>query len=422
MAVPQNEGYKILKNIVGEVSKVVIGKDEIKELLLVALLSQGHVLIEGLPGTAKTTITRTFARAIGGKFKRVQGTPDMLPSDILGFYLYRPDGSSSFMPGPIFANVVLIDELNRTTPRTQSALIEAMQEQQVTIERATHPLELPFIVIANQLPYGGPGTSPLSEVQVDRFMFRIWSGMPGMEDEERILKDIDIISEPHISAAATPDEIIELQQAVKKVHVADSIRHYIINLLDRLRHQPEVSFGPSPRGGIALLRGARAIAFMQGRDFVIPDDVKRLLIPTLSHRLRVNAEAEMENVTPEAIINRVAAEIPVPREGAVAKTGEGNKAENAEALPAARDEKVSQTEERVTHSKEAEALATASEAPPGTIASMDSAKPEPAPGRGQEPSEKATWKFVLPDWGWILMALALILAAIMITGGLLSLR
>ncbi len=417
MAVPQNEGYKILENIVGEVSKVVIGKDEMKELLLVALLSQGHVLIEGLPGTAKTTITRTFARAIGGKFKRVQGTPDMLPSDILGFYLYRPDGKSSFMPGPIFANVVLIDELNRTTPRTQAALIEAMQEQQVTIERATHPLELPFMVIANQLPYGGPGTSPLSEVQVDRFMFRIWSGLPGMEDEERILKDIDMISEPHISAVATTDEIIELQQMVKTVHVADSIRRYIINLLDRLRHQPEVSFGPSPRAGIALLRGARAIAFIQGRDFVIPDDVKRLLIPTLSHRLRISAAAEMENVTPEAIINRTAAEIPVPREGAEVRTEEASQVEKTESLSAARGEGTVPAEEMVK--QEAGATVTVNEASPET--EIDS-KVEPVPGRGLEPAGKATWKFVLPDWGWILMALALILAAIMITGGLLSLR
>ena len=313
MTTPSDKKQEILSNITAEVSKVVIGKDEIKELLLVALLSQGHVLIEGLLGTAKTTIARTFARVIGGEFKRVQGTPDMLPTDILGFYLYQPDGNSKFVPGPIFANVLLADELNRTTPRTQSALIEAMQEQQVTIERETYPLEQPFIVIATQLPYGGAGTSPLTEVQTDRFMFRIWSGFPGKEDEARILKDIDEISDPQISPAATTDDIIQLQQQVKKVHIAESIRHYIVDIIDRLRHHPDLSLGPSPRGSIALFKGARGLAFTQGRDFVIPDDVKRLLIPALCHRIRISAEAEMEDVTPEDLVNKIANEVPVPK-------------------------------------------------------------------------------------------------------------
>src|SRR4030042_4535235 len=185
MTTQQEKGQALMKGIIAEVSKVVVGKDDIKELLLSALLSQGHVLIEGLRGTAKTTVAHSFARVIGGTFKRVQGTPDMLPSDILGFYLYRPDGTSKFMPGPILTNVLLADELNRTTPRTQSALIEVMQEQQVTIEGETHHRGRPFLVIASQIPYGGPGTSPLSDVQTDRFMFRTWSGLASPEEEDR---------------------------------------------------------------------------------------------------------------------------------------------------------------------------------------------------------------------------------------------
>jgi len=315
LTIEQDKKQEILSNITAEVSTVVIGKEEAKQLLLVALLSQGHVLIEGLPGTAKTTLARTFAQVIGGNFKRVQGTPDMLPADILGFYLYRPDGSATFMPGPIFANVVLVDELNRTTPRTQAALLEAMQEQQVTIERETHRLERPFVVIASQIPYGGAGTSLLTDVQIDRFMFRMWSDFPGGQEEEQILRDIDRISELQVSPVATLADIIQLQQEVKQVHIADSIRHYIVSILDSLRHHPDLLLGPSPRGSIALLRGSRALAFVQGRDFVTPDDIKRLLIPTLHHRLRITAEAEMESVTPEAIINQVATWVPVPKEG-----------------------------------------------------------------------------------------------------------
>ena len=313
MAIKQIKGQETLHNILAEVSKVVIGKDDIKELLLVALLSKGHVLIEGTPGTAKTTTARTFALTIGGEFKRVQGTPDMLPSDILGFFLYRTDGSSTLIPGPIFANVLLADELNRTTPRTQAALLEAMQECQVTIERETHPLDQPFIVIGSQIPFGGPGTSPLSDVQKDRFMFRIWSGILNREEEDLVLKNIDAISEPDISAVTTPQEIIRFQQEVKKVFVADSIRHYILEIIDRLRDHHDIQVGPSTRAGIALLTASRSLAFIHAREFVIPDDVKKLIIPALSHRLQMTAEAEMEDISPESIIKEVSSVVPVPK-------------------------------------------------------------------------------------------------------------
>jgi len=313
MTLKKEKGQAILQSILDEVSKVVVGKDDIKELLMLALLSQGHVLIEGLPGTAKTTVARTFARAIGGTFKRIQGTPDMLPADILGFYLYRADGSATFMPGPIFANVLLADELNRTTPRTQSALLESMQEQQVTIERETHKLEHPFIIIASQIPYGGLGTSQLSDVQMDRFMFRTWSGLATLEEEDQILREIDAITEPQIKAVTTPEDIVRLQQDVKKIHIADGVRRYILEIIDNLRHHQDIVLGPSTRAGIALLKGARARAFTQERDFVIPDDVKRLLAPVLSHRLQVSPEAEMEDISPEPIINEVATQVPVPK-------------------------------------------------------------------------------------------------------------
>lgn len=313
MNIEHGDRREVPSNISAEVSKVVIGKDDIKEIFLLALLSEGHVLVEGLPGTAKTTLANTFAQAIGVQFRRVQGTPDALPADITGFNFYRPDMSSEFIPGPIFANVLLIDELNRLTPRCQSALIQAMQENQVTIERVTHALEKPFIVIATQLPYGGIGTSPLSDVQIDRFMFRVWSGFPDREEEYRMLHDIDEILEPHISQVATRDDILYLRQEVKKVHLADSIRSYIIDILNNLRRQPDLKLGPSPRAGISLFKASRALAFIQGRDFVIPDDVKKLVIPAVFHRLRISAEAEMENVTPEDIINKTLSEVPVPK-------------------------------------------------------------------------------------------------------------
>ena len=313
MNIEHGDRREVPSNISAEVSKVVIGKDDIKEIFLLALLSEGHVLLEGLPGTAKTTLTNTFAQAIGVQFRRVQGTPDTLPADITGFNFYRPDMSSEFIPGPIFANVLLIDELNRLTPRCQSALLQAMQENQVTIERVTHSLEKPFMVIATQLPYGGIGTSPLSDVQIDRFMFRIWSGFPNREEEDRILHNIDEILEPHTSQVATRDDILYLRQEVKKVHLADSIRSYIIDILDNLRRQPDLKLGPSPRAGISLFKASRALAYIQGRDFVIPDDVKKLVIPAVFHRLRISAEAEMENVTPENIINKTLSEVPVPK-------------------------------------------------------------------------------------------------------------
>ena len=299
--------------ILDEVSKVVIGKEDIKELLMVAFLCQGHVLIEGLAGTAKTTLARTFAKVIGSEFKRIQFTPDMLPADVTGFYIYTPDGSSRFVPGPIFANVLLTDELNRTTPRTQAALLEAMQERQVTIEGKTYLLPRPFMVIASQLPYGAEGTYPLTEVQIDRFMFRAWSEYPGKDIEKQVIEKIDYLEEPDIKPVAVTEEVSRLQQAVKEVYVSERVRDYIVTLIDFARHDPDVFVGPSTRASIALYKGARAAALLKGRDFVLPDDVKKLVPAVFAHRIRLKPEAEMEGVTPDTIIKKALEEVPVPK-------------------------------------------------------------------------------------------------------------
>jgi len=299
--------------IIDEVSKVVIGKNEIKEMLLVALLSEGHILIEGLPGTAKTLIAKTFSSVIGGEFKRIQFTPDMLPSDVTGFILYTPDGKSRFLPGPLFANIVLSDELNRTTPRTQAALIEAMQERQVTVEGKTHILPRPFMIIASQVPYGSEGTYPLTEVQADRFMLRVWSDYLSKEDEKKVISKLDYIEEPDIKAVASLKDIARLQLEVKKVHVSEEVSDYIVSLTRLARQDPDTLSGPSTRTSVSFYKGARAFAFLQGRDYVLPDDVKKLAVPVMIHRIRVKPEAEMENITPKMIVGRVIAEVPVPK-------------------------------------------------------------------------------------------------------------
>ena len=303
----------IPNKIFDEISKIVVSKNEIKEILLIALLSEGHLLIEGFPGTAKTLLSKTFAQVIAGEFKRIQFTPDMLPADVTGFNVYSPDGNSRFIAGPIFGNIVLADELNRTTPRTQAALIEAMQEKQVTIEGITHPLPTPFMVIASQLPYGSEGTYPLTEVQSDRFMFRVWSDHLSREDEQQVISKVDYIENPKTATAASLENIVELQHQVKKVHVSNEAGAYIVSLVSSTREDPDVLSGPSTRASVALFKGSRALAFLQGRDYVLPDDVKKLAPFVLIHRIRVKPEAEMEDVAPKTIVDRVLNAVPVPK-------------------------------------------------------------------------------------------------------------
>jgi MoxR-like ATPase len=280
---------------------------------MLALIAGGHVLIEGLTGTAKTKLARSFAEVVGGKFKRIQFTPDMMPADVTGFYAYSLTSEPRFIEGPIFANIVLADELNRTTPRTQSALLEAMQEYQVTIEKKTYLLDKPFMVIATQVQSGAEGTYPLTDVQIDRFMLRIWSEYATKEEEKQIIGNIDQIDEPNIRPVTTLDEIKGLQELARSVHVSPQIVDYTVSIVDYLRSDPDVLSGPSIRAGIALFKCSRVLALLDERDFVIPDDIKHLVLVAVEHRIKVKPEAEMDDVTPRVILERALERIPVPK-------------------------------------------------------------------------------------------------------------
>jgi len=303
----------LYQKVLQEISKVVMGNDSTKEALMLALIAGGHVLIEGPPGSAKTTISKSFARAIGGSYKRIQFTPDMMPADITGFYMYSTEGKANFIDGPIFANIVLADELNRTTPRTQSALLEAMQEQQVTIERQTYPLDNPFLVIATQVQAGGEGTYALTDVQIDRFFLRIQSHYISKEDEKSVILNIDRIDFPDIQVVASIKEVKEAQALAKEVYVAPELAEYMIAIMDSLRNDADLLAGPSTRCSIALFKCARALAVFKGRDFVIPDDVKHLAPSVIEHRLKVKPESEMDNVTAAMVLQRTLDRVAVPK-------------------------------------------------------------------------------------------------------------
>jgi MoxR-like ATPase len=285
-----------------EVSRAFVGNEDIPRLLLVALLARGHVLLEGVPGVAKTTLAKAFAATLRCSFRRIQFTPDLLPADITGTYVLTPGtGAFSLREGPVFAQVVLGDEINRAPAKTQSALLEAMQEGQTTIDGETRALPQPFVVIATQNPVEQAGTYPLPEAQIDRFLVRVAIGYPTVREEEAILTRFGG-PPPTVHGILAPHEILAMQTMVSAVHAEQSLIEYVVRLSTHTRRHPRVALGASPRASLALLQAARALALLSGRAHVLPDDIKRLAVAVLAHRLVLNAEAQMEGASGEAIV------------------------------------------------------------------------------------------------------------------------
>jgi MoxR-like ATPase len=301
--------------ILAEVERAVVGKREALELVLLGILADGHVLIEDFPGLAKTLTARSFAAVMGMSFSRIQFTPDLMPADVTGSSIYRQqEGDFEFRPGPIFANLLLADEINRAPPKTQAALLEAMQEQQVTIEGETHALAPPFVVLATQNPIEYEGTYPLPEAQLDRFLLRIGIGYPSREHEwemldRRIDRAADEVDLEQLVDRAT---LVEMQQAVEQVHVEDSLGYYIVDLAVATRNAPGVQVGASPRGSLALLKLARCRAALSGRDFTTPDDVKAVAVPALAHRLTLRPELWVERRRSDDIVRDLLEKVPTP--------------------------------------------------------------------------------------------------------------
>jgi MoxR-like ATPase len=301
--------------ILDEVEQAVIGKREALELALTALLSDGHVLIEDYPGLAKTLMARSFAAVTSARFARVQFTPDLMPSDVTGSSVFNQRTTEfEFRPGPVFTNVLLADEINRAPPKTQAALLEAMQERQVTVEERTRSLERPFLVLATQNPIEYEGTYPLPEAQLDRFLVRLRVGYPAPEDEwlilrRRIERQTD---EPKLSPVVSREQMLAMQRAIERVHVSESIGRYMVAVVAATRQSRSVQVGASPRGTLALMKLARARAVLDGRDFIVPDDVKALAVPALSHRLTLRPELWVQQVDAADVVRECLQSVPTP--------------------------------------------------------------------------------------------------------------
>jgi len=296
------------------IEKVIVGKRNAVELAIISLLCQGHLLIEDVPGVGKTVLARSLALSLGCTFSRIQFTPDMLPSDVTGVSIYnQANRQFEFRPGPIMSQVVLSDEINRATPKTQAALLEAMEERQVTVDGTTHYLPKPFIVLATQNPIEYEGTFPLPEAQLDRFLVRLQLGYPMLEDEINIL-DRQQFRHPitELGQVVTSGELEVAQEMVKQVYVAPAVKRYLVELTRQTRQHPDVYLGASPRGSLALFRTGQARAAIQGRDYVLPDDIKALVIPTLSHRVILGPAARLRDLSSENVLQDVMSKVPVP--------------------------------------------------------------------------------------------------------------
>jgi MoxR-like ATPase len=302
--------------IKNNVQRVIIGKDQVIELALVGLFCEGHLLAEDVPGTGKTVMTRALAASVGASFNRIQFTPDLLPSDVTGVSIYnQKSGQFEFRPGPIVAQVVLADEINRATPRTQSALLECMEERQITVDGISRRLPRPFIVFATQNPIEQEGTFPLPEAQLDRFFLKLSLGYPSLDQEDAMLARLQF-GHPidTLAAVTTPEELLEVQAAVKAQHVSDDVRRYIAALVQATRQHPDAAIGASPRGSIALFKAAQALAAIRGRAFVTPDDVKEAAMPVLSHRIILKPESHLRGRTASRVIQSVLSDIATPVE------------------------------------------------------------------------------------------------------------
>lgn len=307
---------EVAKRLRENIKKVIVGKDDTIDLALIALLCGGHLLLEDVPGTGKTTLAKTVARSLGCTFQRIQFTPDLLPSDVTGIYFFdQKQQEFIFRPGPIFSQILLADEINRATPRTQAALLEAMQEGQVTVDIATHALPRPFLVMATQNPIELEGTFPLPEAQLDRFLMKIAIGYPDAAQENDIL----LRFEQHdpldtLEPVVAPEEILEMQQEIRHVRVEDSVRNYIVNICRLTRSHEDIELGASPRATMALYRTCQALAAIRGREFVIPDDVKAMAPHVLIHRLVVNPQTRLRGRQPADIIRQIVEAVAVPVE------------------------------------------------------------------------------------------------------------